>query len=146
MIINGNGGESVGNLVDTSFRLNSNHYFYQNSQKNYLEIPNIQLSRGRVNSLLVYLNSDQTDRFGNGCIYNMFHTLSYYDNGVTKMNGRVYYIDPTSGSFGSSSPLNVGDGTEIIYDASTQKVSVFLPFYSNNVFILGGFTYSVEVW
>lgn len=140
------GGQSIGNMVETSFRLSANHYFYPGNRKNYLEIPNIQLSGNRVNTVLIYLNSDQTDRFGNGCIYNLFHTLSSYDTGVYNIDGRAYYIDPNSGSFGNSTPFHTGDGCEFLYDAADQKVKIFLPFYSNNLYLLGGFTYNVAIW
>ena len=139
-------GQSIGNMVETTFRLNADHYFYPNNQKNYLEIPNIQLSGGKVNTILIYLNSSNTANFGNGCIYNLFHTQSVYDNGTVKINGECYYVDPTSGNFGNSSPFYPTDATELLYDASAQKVRIFLPFYSNNLFFKAQYTYQVAIW
>lgn len=139
-------GQPIGNMVETTFHLNADHYFYPNSQKNYLEIPSIQLSGGKVNTILIYLNNEYTSNYGSGCIYNLFHTQSVRDTGVVKINGRFYYVDPTSGSFGSSSPLNPNDGSEFLYDANAHKIRVFLPLYSNNIFIKGNITYDVAVW
>lgn len=147
MILNMMGaGQSVGNMVETTFHLSADHYFYPDNHKNYLEIPNIQLSGGRLNTVLIYLNYEYTSNYGNGCIYNLFHTQSVYDTGTVKINGRFYYVNPTSGNFGSSSPFNPGDGSEFIYDVNAQKVRVFLPLYSNDIFLKGGVTYQVAVW
>ena len=143
MIINGNAGGALNNLVETSFMLNANHPFYVDGQKQYLEIPNITLSTGIINTVLIYANVDRST-LSNGAIYNLYKTKSEKDTGTVVINGRFYYIDP-SGSPGSS-PFNPTDQSEFLYDASTHKVRIFIPLYNTDYFIQGNITYQVAIW
>jgi hypothetical protein len=142
MIINGNAGGALNDLVETSLMLNANHVFWENNRKNYLEIPNITLSTGIINTVLIYIDTE-TSTLADGTIYHLYKTKNQYDTGTVIINGRVYYKN--NGGLSSSFPFNPNDNSEFIYDASTNKVKIFIG-YISDLFMQANLYYHVVIW
>ena len=90
MIINENAGRALNDLIETQIKLNSDHSFWNDSIKQYLEIPDVYLTTGIVNSILMFAGRIET--LVDGAIYRLYRTESEYNNGYVTIDGRFIMV------------------------------------------------------
>lgn len=140
MIINGNAGEALNDLVETSLMLNADFPFYADGQYQYLEIPNVELSTGILNSIVMLGRGNESD-LSEGAVQKIYRTKSEYEYNIVTINGRYWYKQ-TAGI--ASAPFYPDDASEILYDATAHKVKILL--YSQTLFIPRNIYYDIAIW
>lgn len=140
MIINENAGRALNDLIETQIKLNSDHSFWNDSIKQYLEIPDVYLTTGIVNSILMFAGRIET--LVDGAIYRLYRTESEYNNGYVTIDGRLYYVN-VNGQITTYHSSGIFPTDEFIYDDSTHKLKIFI---NTSSIIQGGIYYDVVIW
>lgn len=143
MIINGNGGTALNSLIETTLTLDANHYFYVDGHINYLEIPDVVLRTGKLNAVLIYLDTE-TSQLSDGALYHLYKTDSDYSNGSVTICGRFSYKN--NGVVGSSAPFYPSDSSGFVYDEAEQKLKIFIGVYNQSVYMQANLAYRIVIW
>ena len=145
MIINTSAGQAKNALFWNTIKFDDKQYFYTDGQYVGVEIPDVELSTGRVNGLVIYMSDEvSTDVLPEGTIYHIVWTTSSYKTLSSDVCGRYNYT--SSAGVGNGAPIYKSIAQKPIYDEVAQKVVVYLPIYSHDNFLTNGRYYDVMIW